>query len=699
MGWHFTPLAAPLLVGAALMATVAAVAVRRHSGRGGRTVALLALAVAIYDLGYAGELGSAQLADVRWWLKLQYLGVVTAPGLVLLVALSYVGLRHRLTPLGSAGLFLVPATTVLLALSNDDHELVWRGLRIEHGAFTRTFFEAGPWYWVQNVYAQLVLLLALALLARAFARARGLIRRQFGALLLALMAPFGLHLLYLATPLFGGLDPNPYGLLITTFVLAWGVLDVRLWDVVPVAREAVLASMRDAVVVVDGTGRVADLNAAAEELLQAPLEQVVGRPVEEAFPAWSRLAATFPEGDVARTELELDVKGSRRTFDAALTPLGGEQGRAEGLVAVLHDLTGRKRAEGQLRLQGVALESAANGILITDAAGKVLWVNAAFTRMSGYAAADIVGGTPRLLRSGAHDASFYRALWETIEAGRVWRGEIVNRRRDGSLYVEDQTITPVRDDEGRVTHHIAIKQDVTERKELEKLRESLTRTMVHDLRNPLTVIRGALDVIGLQSGDSLPAPAWRALELAQAGTRRMLTLVDGIMELRSLESRRVPLARAPVAPSDLVSEAIALQAPLAAAKGQQLQVEVGEALPRVDVDPGLVGRVFQNLVGNAVKFTPEGGSVRVVAAPDGAAGVVKVAVSDDGPGIPPELQERLFQEFVTGSVSGHGNGLGLAFCRLAVEAHGGRIWVESQPERGSTFWFTLPISSGGSRPE
>lgn len=699
MDWHFTPLAAPLVVGAALMVTVAAVAVRREAGRGGRTMALLALAVALYDLGYAGELGSPRLGDVRLWLKLQYLGVVTAPGLVLIVALSYVGLRHRLTLLGGAALFVVPATTLLLAFSNEAHELVWRELRVEHDGFTRTFFEAGPWYWVHNAYAQLVLLLAVALLVRACVRARGLIRRQFGALLLALATPFGLHLLYLTTPLFGGLDPNPYGLLITTFVLAWGVLDVRLWDVVPVAREAVLASMRDAVVVVDGTGRLADLNSAAEELLQAPLERAVGRPVEEVFPAWGRLAATFPEGDVARTELELEVQGSRRSFDAALTPLGGPHGRADGLVAVLHDLSDRKRAEEQVRLQGVALEAAANGIVITDAVGKVLWVNAAFTRMSGYGAAEIVGRTPSLLRSGVHDTAFYRALWETIQAGRVWRGEIVNRRRDGSLYVEDQTITPVRDAEGAVTHYIAIKQDVTERRELDKLRESLTRTMVHDLRNPLTVIHGALDVIELQAGEALPAPARRALELSRSGTRRMLGLVDGILELRSLERGGVPLARAPVAPRDLVDEAVALQTPLAASKRQQLQVEVDDTLPRVDVDRVLVARVFQNLLGNAVKFTPEGGQVRIAAAPDGAEGVVKVAVSDNGPGIPPELQERLFQEFVTGFVVGHGNGLGLAFCRLAVEAHGGRIWVETEPGRGSTFWFTLPMASGGSRRE
>ncbi len=692
MDWHFTPLAAPLLVGAALMAAVAAAAVRREAGRGGRTVALLALAVATYDLGYAGELGSPQLGDVRLWLKLQYLGVVAAPGLVLVVALSYVGRRHELSPLLLAGLFTIPATTLLLAFTNDGHELVWRGLRVEHAGFTRTFFEAGPWYWVQNAYAQLVLLLAVGLLVRALLRARGLIRRQFAALLMALSAPLLLHVLYLTTPIFGGLDPNPYGLLLTAFVLAWGVLDVRLWDVVPVAREAVLASMRDAVLVVDGTGRLADLNASAEELLEGPPEGALGRPVEEVFPAWARLAATFPEGDVASSQLDLVVRGVRRSFDAVLTPLSGSHGRADGLVAVLHDLTARRRAEEQLHLQGLALAAAANGILITDGEGRVLWVNPALTRMTGYGADEIVGRTPSLWRSGAHATDFYAGMWRTIQAGRVWHGELVNRRKDGSLYVEEQTITPVLDDAGRVTHFIGIKQDVTARRDLERLRESLTRTMVHDLRNPLTVIHGALDLIGLQAGEALPAPARRALDLSQAGTRRMLALVDGILELRSLESGRVPLARAPAALRDLAEEAVALQTPLAAAKGQHLQVEVEDALPRVEVDRVLVGRVLQNLVGNAVKFTPEGGSVRVAACPDGASGAVRVSVSDDGPGIAPELQERLFQEFVTGSVREQGNGLGLAFCRLAVEAHGGRIWVESEPGRGSTFWFTLPVS-------
>ena len=124
-----------------------------------------------------------------------------------------------------------------------------------------------------------------------------------------------------------------------------------------------------------------------------------------------------------------------------------------------------------------------------------------------------------------------------------------------------------------------------------------------------------------------------------------------------------------------------------------MSVDVPAGLPVRHADRGLILRVIQNRVGNAIKFTPRAGSIRVTAAPEAAQGVVAVSVGDDGPGIAPDLRPRLFQEFVTGSLPGRGSGLGLAFCRLAVEAHGGRIRVESEPGRGTSFTFTLPVGS------
>jgi sigma-B regulation protein RsbU (phosphoserine phosphatase) len=131
-----------------------------------------------------------------------------------------------------------------------------------------------------------------------------------------------------------------------------------------------------------------------------------------------------------------------------------------GAVALYEDITERKQMEAWLRLANAALEAAANAIIICDREGYIIWVNPAFTRLTGYAPEEAIGQTMRLLKSGQHDQAFYQNLWETILAGQMWQGETTNRRKDGSLYVEAQTIAPVRDQHGAITHFISIKQDL-----------------------------------------------------------------------------------------------------------------------------------------------------------------------------------------------------------------------------------------------
>ena len=143
-------------------------------------------------------------------------------------------------------------------------------------------------------------------------------------------------------------------------------------------------------------------------------------------------------------------------------------GGIELMLVIVRDITERKRAEEQLRLQSAALEAAANAIFITDRAGKIQWANPAFSALTGYSAAEALGQTPSLLKSGRQDQAFYKEMWKTILAGRVWHGEIVNRRKDGGLYTEDATITPLMDTRGQVTHFVAIKQDISERKQRER---------------------------------------------------------------------------------------------------------------------------------------------------------------------------------------------------------------------------------------
>jgi signal transduction histidine kinase len=237
---------------------------------------------------------------------------------------------------------------------------------------------------------------------------------------------------------------------------------------------------------------------------------------------------------------------------------------------------------------------------------------------------------------------------------------------------------------------LLVLRDVTERRQAEALQDTLVKTMVHDLRNPLTVVSAALEMLAHESG-SLPEQTTSLVEMARANTRRLIDLVSTILDYQRLRSGRMPLAYAALDLGDLVLEAIALQRPLAEAKEQRLETAADQRMPLVDADRELILRVLQNLIGNSMKFAPRGGTIRVECRP--GQGQVEVAVSDDGPGIPDELRRRLFSEFVTGSGDGRGTGLGLAFCRLAVEAHGGQISAANRPGGGASFTFSLPALS------
>lgn len=238
---------------------------------------------------------------------------------------------------------------------------------------------------------------------------------------------------------------------------------------------------------------------------------------------------------------------------------------------------------------------------------------------------------------------------------------------------------------------LLVLQDVTEQRSLEQLREDLTYTMVHDLRSPLTGILGSVEFIDRSLTDQLSPDQRQVLDVARSNTQRMLKLVNAILDISRLESGRLPLEQTPISLPDFIADALRAHQPLALQKGLHLQSDLAPHLPLAWADKGLFERVLQNLLGNAIKFTPPGGRVKVTATLDRLDRPrLLVAVSDTGPGIPPDLQERIFDRFTTGRREESGTGLGLAFCKMVVEAHHQRLWVESHPGQGATFTFTLP---------
>ena len=248
--------------------------------------------------------------------------------------------------------------------------------------------------------------------------------------------------------------------------------------------------------------------------------------------------------------------------------------------------------------------------------------------------------------------------------------------------------------------HLVVLRDITEQQRAEQMRNDIIRAMVHDLRNPLSGMLTALRTIewlDKQGQAPLTDIQRRSVERSSDSAERMVHLVDNILDVSRLESGQMPIAPAPIAVEDLVEKVVDSQLLLATEKQLMLAYDVEAGLPPAWADGDLLERILQNLLDNAIKFTPEEGHVtvsarRVSEEDETKPTHIRIDVADSGPGIPPALQRRLFQKFVAGDEEDAGSGLGLAFCKLAVEAHGGDLWVESRPGGGATFTFTVPAA-------
>jgi PAS domain S-box-containing protein len=489
--------------------------------------------------------------------------------------------------------------------------------------------------------------------------------------------------------------------------------------------------------------------------------------------------------------------------------------------------------EEKLRLQSAALEAAGIAIVMTTLAGAILWVNSAFTTLTGYPAEEAVGRNPRFLQSGRHDRPFYTDLWNTILAGKVWHGELTNRRKDGTPYEEEMTITPVMDEVGAIENFIAIKRDVTERRQAEEERrfrsailstqmetsidgilvvgrrngeilsynrrfvdvwdiprgviesgsderawesvlsrvsdpgefhrrveqlyasrqeasqeevslrdgrtlerysapmfgsgqyygriwyfrditarkraeEKLKLTVAdlarsnrdleqfayvasHDLQEPLRMVSSYTQLLARRYEGKLDVTANKYIAYAVDGANRMQRLIEDLLAYSRVGARATGFAPADCAA--VLEQALANLKAAIEANGASI---THDPLPTVVHDRLLLVQLFQNLIGNAIKFHVEAPPrIHVSAEQKGDEWVF--AVRDNGIGIDPQYAERIFTIFQRLHTNEEyaGTGIGLAICKKIVERRGGRIWVESQPGTGSTFYFTVPVGGGG----
>jgi len=401
----------------------------------------------------------------------------------------------------------------------------------------------------------------------------------------------------------------------------------------------------------------------------------------------------------------LTIKADRpQAFDAEevvlLTGLAADVARA---LHHLEEEAARRKAEEQLRKLSRAVEHSPASIIITDPAGNIEYINPKFTELTGYTMDEVRGKNSQFLKSGETPNSVYQHLWQTITAGREWRGEFHNRKKNGELYWESASISPIFDDAGNITHFLAVKEDITSHRNLEaQLRQvqkmeaigQLAGGVAHDFNNILTVIQGNADL--LQNPDLEP------LDIRDCGTQiaHAAGRAAGLTRQLLMFARKQQMQPASLNLNESVAQMTRM---LQRILGEDIELhsEYAPGLPLIRADAGMIEQIILNLAVNARDAMANGGkltlrtTVKKMKRQDGPENApaephVCLSVTDTGGGIAPEILPRIFEPFFTTKEAGKGTGLGLATVYGIVQQHRGQIITQSEPGKGTTFEVGFP---------
>lgn len=742
MSWQFTPYAVPLYVGVAILLSIVALSWQRRATQGAINMLLLCLATAVFIFGYAFEISSTTLDDVFFWIRFEYVGLTTAPVLVFALIWGYTTSRSMHSLLADVVLFTIPAVTLIFAWTNAEHELIWRDMRLERsGDLFLVDFEPGGWYWVHVVYVMTMISGGALLLARALRRATGIYRKQLALFLLAVLLPMVGVFVYLSGVLPVRIDLNAYALTGTAVIMAWAIYNYQLLDIMPVAREMVLASMDDAVIVIDAYDRLVDINAAAQRLFRLDPAQHLGHRIDAVLAQWPQMAMRATgqsDREDHRDELPITIEGGERVVDLRVSPLLSRGGRTEGRLLVLRDITDRVQAERTLRAtnERLATLQAVDGELTRkldvryvatvalDAALRLSRADAACIGLmdtGGIRILHILGNypddmldrvispvtgsieralhtrEPAFVQDVAHDAQ-NTALMPGTRAQMVLplfsREQVI-----GLLLLE--TSDPARFTStmfGTLTllaTRVAVAIDnanaYEERYKLATELDAFAHTVAHDLKNPLSVLRGYAEV--LLETDDLDERARRDyLREVVKGSLKMDRIIQALLLLSQVRSAQALPAAALDMPA-IIREAQARVANLVERYTPQFTLPA--AWPEVYGYAPWVEEIWVNYLSNAIKY---GGRPPVieVGCDVPRPGVVRFWVQDNGPGLSPEQQTQLFQPFsrlTQSSIEGHG--LGLSIVQRIAGRLNGQVGVECAPGEGCRFFFTLPVRPSG----
>lgn len=405
------------------------------------------------------------------------------------------------------------------------------------------------------------------------------------------------------------------------------------------------------------------------------------------------------------------VHQNGKTFPTwmAVSTLTDENGQVRGLIASAQDISERKKNEEELLKLYRATTQSPTAIVIANTRGEIEYVNPAFSAVTGYSREEALGQNPRILQSGFHDRDFYVNLWQTISTGKIWRGEFCNKNKAGEIFWESASIAPVQDANGKLTHYVAVKENITEKKkilaEMEKAKnaaEAAARAkadflanMSHEIRTPLNAIYG---MTSLMLNTPLNEEQQDFIETIRGGGETLLNVINDILDFSKIEAGKLTLEERPFYIRQCIEETLDLLAEKASEKDLELAYFLGENVPPLIVgDETRLRQILVNLLNNGIKFTEAGEvTIYITSKSVDEKHEVHFRVCDTGIGIPKDKMDKLFKSFSQVDTSTTrkygGTGLGLAISSNLSEAMGGEMWVESEVGEGSIFHFTILVA-------
>jgi PAS domain S-box-containing protein len=728
---RFSMFALPPLLSAAFSLGLLVHARSRGRGAARGPLSIVLAGLGVWSLGSAFEILLVAPGAQIWATKLSYLGVVSVAPALAVAAARATGRGDWLGPGRLALMALPPLVTLGLAFTNELHGFIWSEIRVDTaGPFPALAVSHGPWFWVHWSYSNVCLVAASALLIQHYLRFWGEQRTLALAALCGISAPWLANLVYVAgwgpVP---HLDLTPFAFTVTGIVLAWIFQRHGAFELVPVARGAILESMADGVIVVDASGRMVDANPAARALLGIP-EDAPSDQVDEILVDHPEIAHELFGREVGRREISRVVGEARSTWELVLSTLRDRSGEPCGRVAVIRDITqqvGRDRAlqESEGRKAAI-LDASLDMIVGMDAEGRIVEFNPAAVAAFGYARRDVLGQPlvslliPPTLRERFHAGlTRHHDTGQSRLLGR--RVEMMAMRADGSEFPVE--LAAVESKIGGRPVFTAFLRDLSERKQAEEERRALEAQMqqtqkleslgvlaggiAHDFNNLLTAVLGNATLARSEIPDD--SPAGDTLEQIERAAQRAAELCTQMLAYSGrgrLTLERVDLSGLVQEMADLLRASIS--------KRVQLSLDITSALPALEGDPTQLRQIAMNLITNASEAIPEEGgaiTVRTGSTIGNRAYLVEhswgedlprgeyvfLEVSDSGCGMDEDTQSKIFEPFFTTKFTGRG--LGMAAVLGIVRRHGGAIQVSSEPGCGSIFRVLLPIREVRATPD